>query len=155
MCSAYYQHTLCCRAITTLEIAWSTRPLQRSLKGGRSSRFSLHIWFYHTYQVINIGIYYGKILFRSVLFARNWSIFLSSLPIPFLPLLGWTHFPVLGSFEQDRDSRTSCLCSLPNHQGGGATCFVLQSAPISQTKLNRYSGSRWNQEPQSDQATKN
>lgn len=48
--------------ITMLKKMCNTCPLQLGLKRGHLSYFSLHIWFYHICQMINIEIYYSEIL---------------------------------------------------------------------------------------------
>lgn len=62
MRSAYYLYALWCMVITMPTIRCITWPLELSL-GGHWSYFSLHIWFYHICQMINIGLYYSEILF--------------------------------------------------------------------------------------------
>lgn len=94
MCSAYHLYILWCMVITMVKKMYNTCPLQLGLKRGHLSYFSLHSWFYHIWQMINIGIYYSEILLYQSFICQEIEYF-PSLSLP--RILYWTlKFPALG-----------------------------------------------------------
>lgn len=128
MCSAYHLYILWCMVITMLKKMYNTCPLSLGLKGGHLSYFSLHSWFYHICQMINIGIYYSEILLYQSFICQEIEYFPSlSLPrILYLTL----KFPALGFIWANKTGKLLSLfnsLSSGNHNWAIYAPFVLKS----------------------------
>lgn len=87
-------------------------PQKLSLRGRHLSYFSLHIWFYHICQMINIGLYYSEILLYQSFICQEIEYFPSMSFSTILYVLCWTLKYPADSFEWAGQGICSCLVQL-------------------------------------------